>query len=503
MMTIRFLLWVALLAGIPAGAWEGFRVLVNGRAVAIHEARVSKAPINRVWPGKQRPLDQTETAWFATFDMAAPVEVRIELPAEQTLRKVEIRPFSAQIKPKAEKNTITFRLDRPRQLTLETDGRHRVLHLFANAPAEPYRSCEGDLYFPPGVHEAGIIFPRDNQTVYLAEGAVVYGAIFAYKVKNVTIAGRGILDSSRLKRGELAKNAPGKPGSELLDVIRELKLPIRDLESSGSLVAYGCENLRIEGIILRDSMFWTLITRNGCRNVVIDNVKIIGQWRYNSDGIDICCSENVTVRNCFIRSFDDCLVVRGTCLPGEGRYPVRNITVENCVMWCDWGKSLEIWLGWPRTEVENVVFRNIDLIRLENVALDITTWARPNRPNRTFVRNVTFQDIRIDPDDAQPESVYQDCDSRRYPDRPRIKVPHLIRVDRRNLEPQAAQKPDIPRRDLRYENLSFIDITSGGRKLPVEITGEPEELRIDRVLLRNVDAGDIRTESVTNLQLEP
>ena len=114
-----------------------------------------------------------------------------------------------------------------------------------------------------------------------------------------------------------------------------------------------------------------------------------------------------------------------------------------------------------------------------------------------------YADIRIDADDAQPESAYQDCDSRRYPDRPRIKVPHLIRVDRRNLEPQAAQKPDIPRRDLRYENLSFIDITSGGRKLPVEITGEPEELRIDRVLLRNVDAGDIRTESVTNLQLEP
>ena len=109
----------------------------------------------------------------------------------------------------------------------------------------------------------------------------------------------------------------------------------------------------IEGITLKDSMFWSLIVRNHCENIVIDNIKIIGQWRYNSDGIDICSSKNVTVKNSFVRSFDDCFVARAPYLKDETE-DVENITVENCVMWCDWGKSLEIWCGNKPCAIRNI-----------------------------------------------------------------------------------------------------------------------------------------------------
>ena len=62
---------------------------------------------------------------------------------------------------------------------------------------------------------------------------------------------------------------------------------------------------------------WSTIIRNNCENITVDNIKIIGQWRYNSDGINICASKNVTVKNSFIRSFDDCIITRGAYLEGE------------------------------------------------------------------------------------------------------------------------------------------------------------------------------------------
>ena len=45
-----------------------FKMSVNDRPVFIYQARVSKYPINQVWPGYQRSKDQTEIASFAYFD---------------------------------------------------------------------------------------------------------------------------------------------------------------------------------------------------------------------------------------------------------------------------------------------------------------------------------------------------------------------------------------------------------------------------------------------------
>ena len=60
-------------AGEPLS--EDYQLTVAGRKVPVYACRVSAVPFNQVWPGYQRPLDQTELAAFACWDMNGPVAV--------------------------------------------------------------------------------------------------------------------------------------------------------------------------------------------------------------------------------------------------------------------------------------------------------------------------------------------------------------------------------------------------------------------------------------------
>ena len=79
----------------------------------------------------------------------------------------------------------------------------------------------------------------------------------------------------------------------------------------------------------------------GDRKVAISDVKLVGLWRYNSDGIDICNSQDVTIRDSFIRSFDDSIVIKGLKNRRQSfdDRPIRNVRVSGLVVWCDWGRA--------------------------------------------------------------------------------------------------------------------------------------------------------------------
>ena len=90
-----------------------------------------------------------------------------------------------------------------------------------------------------------------------------------------------------------------------------------DCYYSGILTVHNGKGVVLDGIILRDSPMRTPIVRNGCRDVCMNNIKIIGQRRYNSDGVDICNSNACVLQNSFVRSFDDCVVARAPYLDRE------------------------------------------------------------------------------------------------------------------------------------------------------------------------------------------
>lgn len=363
-----------------------YTFFVNGIEKDVQNVAVSAFPLNRVWTGEQRIEEQREEAYFVSFDLSAKSEIKIEV--NEDFDRYEIRPRSFALSDRREGRKIFLTVDRPMNFTVEIDGMNNALHVFANPPQS---LPTGDvIYYGAGEHKADLIWLESNQTLFIDEGAVVYGVIYAKDAENIKIMGRGVLDASPYRRG----NDDHAGGREVIDALLERGFTPADMKYHGNLVLNHCKNCFIEGVILKDAPMWSTIIRNGCENITVDNIKIVGQWRYNSDGINICTSKKVTVKNSFIRSFDDCIITRGAYLEGEDGN-VENVLVENCVLWCDWGKCIETWCGHKPTEIKNVVFKNNYLIHINAVALNITVWYGSDK---SVVKDIKYEDIYIDLD---------------------------------------------------------------------------------------------------------
>ena len=367
----------------PEPSSTRYRVQVGQIEVPCYVCRVSAMPFNRVWPGKQRPVEQTETAYFVHFAAAAPQEVTITMSRD--FREAVIRPLSRKIPLQIDGRKITFTLTEVGQYSLEIDGRHGNLHIFVD-PAETENDREkrknATYYYGPGIHDAGMITLHEGESLYIAEGAVVHGMVSATDCGNIGIYGRGILDQSRYER---------------------------DTYQSGIIRMTRCRNIVIEDIILRDSSAWTMTLLN-CDGVECRNLKAIGMWRYNADGFDFCNCRNVHVTDCFLRNFDDVIVLKGlrTGNPSAELWNLENILVENCVLWCDWGGALEIGAETVADEYKNITFRNIDIIRNDSGAMRIHSG------DRAEIHDVLYEDIRVEYSGYDRAPVYQQSDDMVY-----------------------------------------------------------------------------------------
>jgi hypothetical protein len=425
-----------------------FHLRVNGRPVPVYSCRVSAMPFNQVWPGYQRPVDQTELAGFAYWDMTDPVEVEVTPAA--AFRSVAVKPASRGIQPAASSGTIRFRLTRPGQFTVELDGTHRTLHLFANPPeSASVKPGPGVLYFGPGVHRPGKIHLENNQTVYVAAGAVVYGAIEGSGVSGVRILGRGIIDTSEFERGK----------------------------GGGSIRLSDCSDVTVDGVILRDPDVWCL-SMFGCRKVAISGVKLIGLWRYNADGIDICNSRDVTVRDSFVRAYDDAIVLKG--LRGKQasfhERPVTNVRAGNLVIWCDWGRALEIGAETSAPEISDVVFEDIDIIRTTHIAMDI------QHGDRARVHGIRFENIRVEMDEHNPQPLLQKAPGEKYsPDPKAGYVPYLmVIVIRKNFYSQDPERGAV--RGVVFKNIAVASAVVP----PSSFTGVDAEHDVREVEIENL-----------------
>lgn len=364
----------------------GMDVSLDGSPLTVHPARVSAFPMNQVWAGYQRPVEQTALASFVSFDLAKPGVLEVTPHGDGDCGEPVLLPLSWRPKTERVGRTLRIQLDGPRQFALSFGSEAPVLHVFANPPFdEPH--AKDEIVFGPGEHHVGVLVPKSGQTVRIEEGAVVHGAILLAHVHDVTVTGRGIVDGTYLNRADhgcaayRAAVRAGLPGG-----FYGAEMAVTTFTSAWST------NVVVRGITFRDPPRWTMIVRAQSKNVLIDNVKIVGCWRYNADGINVCASEDVTIRDSFLRTFDDCIIARGAYLDcGEG--PTRNVTAERCVLWCDWGKNLEVWAGHKPCLIENVRFRDIACVAVDGVACDVTTWfASP----ATRIRNVTMEDIEFD-----------------------------------------------------------------------------------------------------------
>lgn len=390
----------------------GYRVKVDGKEAELNRARVSACPYNRRWPGHQRSVDQTEIVSFLSMETDGPAEIEIE--AEDAFEKVQVRPLKLGIVPEIEGKKIRLRLEKPGYVTVEPYGRKNALHIFAD-PVKKYRmEKENVIYFGPGVHDAGLIKMKSNQTLFIDEGAVVFGCVEATDAENIRILGRGILDNSR-NREEILFEASEQGNSQAVNNARR----------QHTIQLEYCTNIEIDGITIRDSLVYN-IRPVACRNLEIRNVKIIGCWRYNSDGIDMHNCENVLIENCFLRTFDDSICVKGFDCYYEGdveaavkaamyrggeAYDVfRNVLVKGCVIWNDWGKALEIGAETRAEEICDIVFEDCDVIHVTGPVLDCMNV------DYADVHDVVYRNIRVEYDEVIPQMVIQRKDDERYED---------------------------------------------------------------------------------------
>jgi hypothetical protein len=301
-----------------------------------------------------------ENASMAAVDFSGEVEVAVSVQ-KQAINNVRIRPLSLDVKHTQEGNTVYFNLSQPCNISVEINGDiFHNLHLFAN-PTETFKPNQSDpnlIYFASGIHQipGGKLYIPAGKTVYLAGGAVLMGQLLVDSVHDVKIMGRGVIDPS-VKMGVHIANS---------------------------------KRVLVEGICV------TQCATGGSDSVTIKNVKSISYYGWG-DGMNVFASNNVLFDGVFCRNSDDCTTVYATRKGFTGG--CKNITIQNATLWADVAHPIFIGLHGnpPQPDtIENITYRNIDILDQKEMQLDYQGCMAINAGDNNLVRNVLFENIRVE-----------------------------------------------------------------------------------------------------------
>jgi hypothetical protein len=326
---------------------------------------------------------------LAYFDFDGAVEIAVT-SVRGPIQTARVRPLSHGVTPEVRDSTLTFTLTQPRNLSVEVNGDiFGNLQLFAN-PIEATRPDPTDpnvIFFGPGSHELddpespaqaplNSIDPNSSRpmpemrtalrrtlrvpsgkTVYIAGGAIVRGRIVCDGVENVRIIGRGMVEQGA--RG------------------------------SGVRIARS-RNVEVSGI------FTPQCLTGGSQHVRITNVKCIS-YLGNGDGMNVISSSDVVIDGVFNRNSDDCITVYGT--RGGFTGGASDITVQNSTLWADVAHPILIGThgSTPQPEtLERLRFVNLDILDHKEAQLDYQGCLALNAGDSNLIRDVRFEDIRIE-----------------------------------------------------------------------------------------------------------
>ena len=363
-------LWICVLTGTAtgakvevAGAPQGIS-LNNDFTVKVRPEGKSKWVLVPTYLVKVDEVRETkhhvEHASMATFDFSEKVEIAVTYNKGE-IDSARVRPLSYDIPFTIEGNTLQFSLEKPANLSVEVNGDiFHNLHLFAN-PLDTFKVDKKNpdlIYFGPGIHrfEGGEFRIPSGKTVYVAGGSVMMGRMLIENVHDVKLLGRGIIDPS-------------------------VKMGIRIANS---------RNVYVEGLMA------TQCATGGSDSVTIRNVKVISYFGWG-DGMNVFSSRNVLFDRVFCRTSDDCTTVYGTRLGFEG--PSSNITMQNSTLWADVAHPIFIGIhgNVDKPEIlENLNYVNIDILDHKEKQLNYQGCLAINAGDENLIRNVRFEDIRIE-----------------------------------------------------------------------------------------------------------
>jgi polygalacturonase len=298
------------------------------------------------------------------------------------------------------------------------DGKRKDTRAILAAIDTCSKAGGGTVFFPAGKYLTGAIRLQSQVNLHLDSGATLLGSddpadypvypspwqdgtreisslIYGDSLNDISLTGRGAIDgqghawwvrewlqfprgrvpvppmSDEERRSEIAKISNGRP--RLINLLN-------------------CRNVRIEGLTLTHSGFWT-VHPIFCEDVTITGVTIINPVPSpNTDGIDPESSRNVHISNCHIDVGDDCIAVKaGKDAAGRkmGK-PCENITITNLTTAHGHGVSIgsEMSGGVRNVSISNCVFQGTDRgIRVK------TQRGRGGVVEGVVASNIVMQDV--------------------------------------------------------------------------------------------------------------
>ena len=349
----------------------------------------------------------------------------------------------------------------------------------------------GVLELSVGRYLTGSIHMKDNVELRLLEGAVLvgstnpydydmvegnYGFLLAKGQKNISVKGKGVIDG----RGfDCALNFLNLVHLGLLeDTTKNDRVTKRP-----KLIYFReCENVEIEGVNLRNSAEWTLVT-DQCENLTISGILMDSKNYWNNDGLDIVDCRHVLIKDSFIDSSDDAI-----CFKSHSAEPLcEDIEVRNCVARSsasgfkfgtvsrggfkniriinnkvyDTHRSAITIQSVDGGEVENILVDNLEAVNTSN-AIYLRTGIRWNNGKKGYLKNITLSNIKVEVPLGKADAGYS------Y-EGPVEDLP-------RNISPSGIVGiPDIPIENVVLKNVEII-YPGGGNKNYAYRGTSPEEL---------------------------
>ena len=357
--------------------------------LAGQEVPVYKIPINqnRVW---KADAGTREYAAYAKFSLKGKAKVFLQC-AFNPFEDVTIRPLGMNVPYEIDSSrfVISFTIDSPGQYVIET--RYRTLHLFVDELKE--ENLENCIVFKKGIHDKSNdsrissnneITVHSNEKIYLEDGAVVRAKFIANSAKGFKIFGPGTIDGSLF---------PRNPNEGTATVPLDFSF---------------CSDFSLSDFFVADPAGWAF-NIYFCSSVGINNVKIISS-RSNGDGISIQSCKDVDVEGCFLRTWDDSLVVKNYVDYRNGNEgETENISFSNCLIITDLAQSMEIGYETIGQKMAGITFSNITVLHAYHKA--VMSIHNANNAEVTNVRyeNITVEDCDVGLGDGNPYLFDFDC----------------------------------------------------------------------------------------------
>ncbi|MBQ7637677.1 MAG: hypothetical protein IJS90_02090 [Clostridia bacterium] len=173
-----------------------------------------------------------------------------------------------------------------------------------------------------------------------------------------------------------------------------------DRKERGPVELSYCKNCTVEGLLILNSPHWT-VTLHDCDNLALKEIAVVG-YRTNSDAINVCCSKNVKVSDCFARNGDDCYSVKTTA----AGLPSEHITFTNCVAWSNKARCYGI-TGEDNSPINDILFADSAVI-CHNVTWDlnrVSSLAVQVEYGGAHIKDVVFENIEIHDEIGRPINV--------------------------------------------------------------------------------------------------